>query len=171
MIDTTGRGHTHRSLYKDSLVTRENWRASLYSSTSQLYHQSSVRHRHCILYIPTRGFIRRVPVFHILLNNSRLHHTGTSQTWYQLSHYHYAKCQRFSAYCLIGTWHYITLLLQSKARIITASPLHCILDLDYSMRILALPSCISHSDLVACTLPPLRSPLGVASPRNKEPFL
>ena len=45
--------------------------------------------------------------------------------------------------CLIGTWHCITLLLQSKAPIVTTSPLHCILDLNYSMRILTLPSCIS----------------------------
>ena len=45
--------------------------------------------------------------------------------------------------CLIGTWHYITPPLQSKAPIIIASPLHYILDLGYSMRILALPSCIS----------------------------
>ena len=46
--------------------------------------------------------------------------------------------------CLIGTWHCITLLLQSKVPIITASPLHSILHLDYSTGILALPSCISH---------------------------
>ena len=48
--------------------------------------------------------------------------------------------------CLIGTWHCVTLLLQSKAPIVTASPLHCILDLNYSMRILALPSYILHQE-------------------------